>query len=80
MSIFLYFERKYKVLIKIANNNQPAREYLGEGGGVQTTRNFHFFLKSERKEVERKNNEKGWGGEGLIVNIFFRGLDFFEWG
>ena len=62
MSIFLYFERKYKVLIKIANNNQPAREYLG--GGVQTTRNFQFFLKSERKEVERKNNEKGWGGRG----------------
>ena len=41
------------------------RAYLRGGGvqGVQTIPEiFRFFLKSEGKEVERKRNEKGWGG------------------
>ena len=34
-------------------------------GGVQTPppKKFHFFLKSEGKEVERKKNKKGQGRE-----------------
>ena len=57
-----------------------ARAYLRGGGSNPPPKFSDFFLKSEGKEIERKKNEKGWGGGGrLIVNIFL-GSEILELG
>ena len=48
-----------------------SRPYLRGGGvqGVQTSPEiFRFFLKSEGKEIERKEKKGCWGGGGGVTS------------
>ena len=60
---------QYSIITIIHDVKLPKGVFKGGGGSTPPPR---FCLKSEGKEVERKmkKNEKGWGGGGLIVNIF----------